>query len=315
MPRTAPVEEPLLPGSDIVVSGDGYCCSCLYILCSIRSGGRWNGCWRLSAFLCFFSIAFWIGVTRNLYCNPEALKHVNPPFGGEMMPDKLRLVERKYLLIQFTRLVDVYTENMTHIGYFYDINLFVIMRFGFSDASGRIWFEARYASFLSRFKPIIEYNLQRCDAGGVGRSATLYQIKEVWWAESYWRCFFNCQRLFNVARRPESGQVMEKLIPAWDFGENAEAQVSFDGWIVPTFRGRITGPVNGYGTGLRQVWSMDIKNLSDDSQIANASQHFVIGTPDENMQVLSRWKVVERISSHLPNWVVGLMAALDDIEE
>ena len=32
----------------------------------------------------------------------------------------------------------------------------MIMRFGFSDAKGRIWFEARYASFLSRFKPIIE---------------------------------------------------------------------------------------------------------------------------------------------------------------
>lgn len=30
------------------------------------------------------------------------------------------------------------------------------MRFGFSDAHGRIWFEARYASFLSRFKPIID---------------------------------------------------------------------------------------------------------------------------------------------------------------
>jgi hypothetical protein len=29
------------------------------------------------------------------------------------------------------------------------------MRFGISDAKGRIWFEARYASFLSRFKPII----------------------------------------------------------------------------------------------------------------------------------------------------------------
>ena len=48
------------------------------------------------------------------------------------------------------------TESRHGWGYFYDINLFVIMRFGFSDAKGRIWFEARYASFLSRFKPIIE---------------------------------------------------------------------------------------------------------------------------------------------------------------
>lgn len=48
------------------------------------------------------------------------------------------------------------TESRHGWGYFYDINLFVIMRFGYSDAKGRIWFEARYASFLSRFKPIIE---------------------------------------------------------------------------------------------------------------------------------------------------------------
>ena len=52
------------------------------------------------------------------------------------------------------------------------------MRFGFSDAAGRIWFEARYASFLSRFKPIIEYNVQRCDAGAPGRPSTFYELKE-----------------------------------------------------------------------------------------------------------------------------------------
>eukprot|EP00931_Biecheleriopsis_adriatica_P051486 TRINITY_DN29866_c0_g1_i1.p1 TRINITY_DN29866_c0_g1~~TRINITY_DN29866_c0_g1_i1.p1 ORF type:complete len:234 (+),score=36.15 TRINITY_DN29866_c0_g1_i1:90-791(+) len=231
------------------------------------------------------------------------------------MPGNLILVERKYLLIQFTKLVDVYTQNMTHLGYFYDINLFIIMRFGFSDPAGNIWFEARYASFLSRFKPIIEYNLQRCDAGGVDRPSWLYQIKEEWWVESYWRCIFRCQRLFNLAQRAEKAQVREQLLPEANFGEDPRVQVSFDGFMVPTVRGRITGPTERLGTGLRQVWSMTMTNSTHHEVIANASQHFVIGAPDQDMRVLSRWKVVTHHDSDLPNWVVGFMAVLDDIEE
>ena len=60
-----------------------------------------------------------IGVTRNLYCDPDVLQNIRPPFDGQLMPANITLVERKYLLIQFTKLVDVYDATHAHIGYFY----------------------------------------------------------------------------------------------------------------------------------------------------------------------------------------------------
>mmetsp|Transcript_8105 Transcript_8105/g.18964 ORF Transcript_8105/g.18964 Transcript_8105/m.18964 type:complete len:310 (+) Transcript_8105:113-1042(+) len=307
------MDETLLSEEQEARPDRSWCCAALFLCCHIRSGGRWDGCGRLTGFFCLFTVAFWIGVTRNLYCNPYALENVEPPFGGQLMPENVTLVERKYLLIQFTKLVDVYDASQTHIGYFYDINLFIIMRFGFSDSHGRIWFEARYASFLSRFKPIIEYNVQRCDAGSE-RTTLLYELKELWWKESYWRCFVNCSRLFNLAERPASTQVRETLLPEADFGQRAAYQISFDGWLAPTLRGQITGPVSSFGTGVRQVWSMHLRN-SDGKLVAKAKQHFVIGSADQDMRVLSRWKVVTMLKSDLPNWVIGFLAVLDDIEE
>ncbi|CAJ1415592.1 unnamed protein product [Effrenium voratum] len=285
------------------------CCQC----CDVRL------C-RLVALVCLFSWAFWIGVTRNLYCEPSALADVEPPFKGELLPRNFTLVERKYLLIQFTKLVDVYDDQQVHVGYFYDINLFIIMRFGFSDAQGRIWFEARYASFLSRFKPIIEYTVQRCDAGAEGRPSSVYELKEVWWAESYWRCLVNCTRLFSLAHRHAEGQVSERLLPPWAFGfaksEGHNLDVAFRGWLVPTIRGQVTGPVSGMGTGLRQDWDMEVRERDAGRDlVASARQHFVIGNPDQDMRVLSRWQVTTVRPDVLPNWLVGFLAVRDDVEE
>ncbi|CAE8636956.1 unnamed protein product [Polarella glacialis] len=301
--------------SDEESPSDGRgCCSCLgRFLCCRGSQGRCGGLGRFCAFVAIFSVTFWIGVTRNLRCNPEALANVEPPFGGELMPGNIFLVERKYFF-QFTKLVDVYTENMTHIGYFYDIDLFFIMRFGFSDPSGRVWFEARYASFVSRFKPYIEYTLQRCDVGATDRPTELFQVKEVWWGESYWRCLLSCQRLFNLARREDASQIREVLYED-NFGGNPEANVSFDGYVVPTLRGKMNGALEGAGTGVRQVWSMNISNTSTGASIAHAKQHFTVGTVDQNFRVLSRWKVSKYVKGSLPNWVIGFMATLDDIAE
>ena len=177
---------------------------------------------RLTAFFCLFTVAFWwrpqaeyillfdqhmwnmrIGVTRNLYCNPDALRDVEPPFNGQLLPANFTLVERKYLLIQFTKLVDVYDDTQKHVGYFYEAWLLREPRnrtqsvhvtrtstcslscasgspmqtagFGSRHRAARNckhravhsallydFVQARYASFLSRFKPIIEYNVQRC---------------------------------------------------------------------------------------------------------------------------------------------------------
>ncbi|CAK9116150.1 unnamed protein product [Durusdinium trenchii] len=300
------MDEPLLESSDC-----GNCYGALFLCCQCRSRGRWNGCCGLVSFGCLFTVAFWIGVTRNLHCSPEILAQVDPPYGGQLLPANFTLVERKYLLIQFTKLVDVYDANQTHVGYFYDINLFVIMRFGFSDAHGRIWFEARYASFLSRFKPIIEYNVQRCDAGAAGRPSSFYELKELWWAESYWHCLVNCSRQFNLAHHTATAEVREHLLPSWNFGTHPEFKVSFDGWLVPTVRGQITGTVSSLGTGVRPDWSMHITDAKG-STVGHAHQHFVVGPPDQDMRVLSRWKVVTVLEGRLPHWMVGFLAVLDD---
>eukprot|EP00933_Yihiella_yeosuensis_P053607 TRINITY_DN51880_c0_g1_i1.p1 TRINITY_DN51880_c0_g1~~TRINITY_DN51880_c0_g1_i1.p1 ORF type:complete len:230 (-),score=27.23 TRINITY_DN51880_c0_g1_i1:129-749(-) len=205
---------------------------------------------------------------------------------------------------------------MTYVGYFYDINLFVIMRFGFSDPHGNVWFEARYASFLSRFKPIIEYNVQRCDVGAVGRPKELYEVKELWWSETYWRCVVECQRLFNLVRKDSPSQVREKLVPPSDFGLKGGLSVSFNGFVVPTFRGKITGTVNRLGTGFRQVWNMSVQNLSAGLDLAGATQHFVTGPVDQDMNVISHWRLnISTDENYLPHWVVAFMAVLDDIEE
>ena len=158
-----------------------------------------------------------IGVTRNLYCDPDALQNVQPPFDGQLMPANISLVERKWpdqdmllslllaleasrpfrvealvvlrrdrgicsfslrswwmyttrhrnTLVIFMKLdsaPDHVCRDQCFLRHAFsnilavpiasvvrslprnshkDINLFVIMRFGFSDAQGRIWFEAR----------------------------------------------------------------------------------------------------------------------------------------------------------------------------
>ncbi|OLP92731.1 Pentatricopeptide repeat-containing protein, chloroplastic [Symbiodinium microadriaticum] len=146
-----------------------------------------------------------IGVTRNLYCNPDALRDVEPPFNGQLLPANFTLVERKYLLIQFTKLVDVYAE--------------LTLR-----------------NFVSSLT-----------------------------------CF-GLSRLFNLAERAAPGQVRETL------------------------------------------------NATDGRLVAKAQQHFVIGSATQDMRatrpvtVLSRWKVETLIPSQLPNWVIGFLAVLDDIE-
>lgn len=301
------MDEPLLDDSD------GNCCASFR--CHRRSRSC-NGCCGLVSFFCLFTVAFWIGVTRNLHCDPDILRNIDPPYEGQLLPANFTLVERKYLLIQFTKLVDVYDAERRHVGYFYDINLFIIMRFGFSDAKGRIWFEARYASFLSRFKPIIEYIVQRCDAGAPGRPEVFYELRELWWSESYWHCLVNCSRRFNLAHGTADAEVREHLLPRWGFGTNPEFKVSFDGWLVPTIRGQITGTVDALGTGVRPDWSMHITTADANGEpLAAAQQHFVVGPPDQDMRVLSRWKVVTLREGLLPHWMVGFLAVLDDIEE
>ena len=42
-----------------------------------------------------FTVAFWIGVTRNLHCDPKLLEDIVPPYGGQLLPENFTLVERR----------------------------------------------------------------------------------------------------------------------------------------------------------------------------------------------------------------------------
>ncbi|CAE7334894.1 Iigp1, partial [Symbiodinium pilosum] len=98
--------------------------------------------------LCLFAIgvlmsigAISLAIERNAYCDPDQLLGVEPPYGGDLLPDRFILSERKQYL-KLSKIIDVYDENWVRMGYFYDLNLLFIMRFGYSDNSDRIWFEA-----------------------------------------------------------------------------------------------------------------------------------------------------------------------------
>jgi len=257
-------------------------------------------------------VALWKGVTRNYYCNPDALAEIDPPYGGQIIPSNVSLVERKYFF-QFTKIIDVYDEEQAHVGYFYDINLFLIMRFGFSDPNGKIWFESRYASLVSRFKPIVEYNIQRCDSGVGGRTDEVFELKEDWWTES-WFCIYHCNRRFNLSRHETNQHVMERLLPEANFGTNAVARVVFDSTLTATFRGKMTGPVDNGGFAFRPYWWMKVYNLTSGAQLAVAKQHFITGGSVSNFDVLSRWNLTME-EQGLPNWVIAFLSVLDDIEE
>ena len=103
-----------------------------------------------------------------------------------------------YDLVECLRM-DVYESSAENesarVGSFYDMQFLLFKRFGFSDAHDRIWFEARYYSTLSRFKPVHEYTLERCD----GRGGT-FDVLEDFWSRS-WLCFFNCKQSFTLSRR------------------------------------------------------------------------------------------------------------------
>mmetsp|Transcript_21157 Transcript_21157/g.60469 ORF Transcript_21157/g.60469 Transcript_21157/m.60469 type:complete len:307 (-) Transcript_21157:115-1035(-) len=287
---------------------------------SNRAAARQRGCFGprcaavtgIAAAFVLFAAGFVLGVTRNYYCSASALEGVEVPYGGEIIPAKVTLVERKHFF-QFSKLVDVYDEDGEYVGYFYDINLFFVMRFGFSDGAGRVWFEARYASFLSRFKPILEYNLQRCDADG--RTSELFELKEDWWAES-WFCIYHCNRFFDLGKRETTRHIREGLLPPSDFPHNALARVVFDSRLTPTFRGKLTGTVERGGVGFRHSWWMQVLDSSTHKPLAMAKQRFVTGDSNADFDVLSRWNLTmtsEKVA--LPNWVISFLSVMDDIEE
>mmetsp|Transcript_7875 Transcript_7875/g.14282 ORF Transcript_7875/g.14282 Transcript_7875/m.14282 type:complete len:359 (+) Transcript_7875:1-1077(+) len=241
---------------------------------------------------------------RNSHCDPDALLGVEPAFGGDLLPPRFFLSERRQY-VSLSKVVDVFDEDWSYLGYFYDMNLLFWMRFGFSDASDRIWFEARYPTFLSRiFQFQIQYYLQRCDVGAGGRTGGIFDLVEDIWQEP-WFCISNCLKLFHVFRRSvgpsDYGQAGGNVLIA-DVVFNSTLQWFHKNMLLP---------------GARHEWYMNMTNPADGSTIAWARQEFhpwnrgMLGTV-----LLSNWTVaINEDLRLLPNWVIAFMAALDDVEE
>lgn len=245
--------------------------------------------------------SFNVALSRNFDCNEAVLHGVEPPFDGELIPAESVLVERREWF-QITRLIDVYESSAENesarVGSFYDMQFLLFKRFGFSDAHDRIWFEARYYSTLSRFKPVHEYTLERCD----GRGGT-FDVLEDFWSRS-WLCFFNCKQSFTLSRR--DGKTSARV----DF--DSALQI-FTGVLVPA----------------RHAWGMRAVDAAPVSrELAVAQQAFGSGYRDRKARyffcALSRWTLsipqasgqagdARDDSVRLPRWALGFMAALDDL--
>lgn len=256
----------------------------------------WIGC------ICLL-VVFIIALRRNYNCDPGMLAQVEPPYAGELLPNNFTMIQRpKWMSI--TKQVDVYDAQQNHIGYFYDMNFLFFMRFGYSDASDQIWFEARKYWFWDKVVDGLmfgdQYWLRRCDVGSGGKAGNIYDVNEDFWGKSFF-CWWNCVRHFWVRKRPDAGFSSSVDVNVADvkFGSSLEMVT---GWGIPTSR---------------HAWHMEMTDPISGAHIAKAQQHFSCAqTVGIVCNPTSIWHVAKlQTGSAVPNWVVGFMAALDDIEE
>jgi len=249
--------------------------------------------------------AFFLALERNYNCDMEALQNIEAPFNNELLPPSVVLKERvSTWWIQLTKLVDVYDVAGTHLGYFYDMNFLWFMRFGFSDASDRIWFEARRpwwsgASSLTEWWSRAwvysseHYYLQRCDNGGGGLGGTFFIDEDT--TRRPWWCQDHCMKILDVAHQES------------------------DAPPIPVARVRFNYTLQWYYGGFqtRKAWNMAMAEPHTKKPIAQAHQHFDLQNMAFGAQkYVSRWLVDVLVETpNLPNWVVVFMAVLDDIDE
>ena len=199
---------------------------------------------------------------------------------GKLLPANVSMVERIRWL---SKRVDVYDADQTHLGYFFDMHFLFFLRFGFSDANDRIWFEARYPNFWSRFKWSIEYEVARCDERG-----GTFEVIEDYWARP-WFCWTSCRRVFHVRRAGRNDA-------SW-----SDATAVFDSrltWV---------------RLGLRHVWYMDLsRDVASRARIAHAHQSF----PNAwLLRSFSHWALeIEDETTGIPNWLTGFLTALEDLQ-
>lgn len=271
-----------------------------------RRGCYANGMLQVCVAFCALAMtgfAVCLATRRNSRCDPAHLKGIEPPFLGELLPYQFALVERSSWF-QWSKIVDVYSTDADHLGYFYDMHFLLFMRFGYSDASDRIWFEAKYSSFFSRMQSLfggVDFYLQRCDAGGDDvQAATVFEIRE-----DFWRGITSCpvplfrscspMRFFAVSMHQPSGTGADVL----------EADTLFNATFTKTT------------LGYRWMWMLDMHQYPSGRLLAHAQQQFNLWSGKLGLQTTSSWAVniTKEKRQDIPNWVIGFMAALDDIKE
>lgn len=243
---------------------------------------------------------------RNYNCNAGGLEGITPPYGGQLLPTQVVLKEYWNQGFQYTKRIDVYdpNKNMSHIGYFYDMNLLFFMRFGYSDANDRIWFEAKRPwfyggrTFSEYWRRSVydedHYYLQECRSGN---DKNVYHIDEDTSVRPWW-CKHECMKVLNTSK-----QLPNSLVPAVP-----EARVHFNYTLEWYFSGFKT----------RQAWNMLMTDPTTKRTIASAQQYFTLKNyfMSWTQRYVSHWNVnITSGETNLPNWVVVFMAALDDIDE
>lgn len=257
--------------------------------CSLSKGACcpiWIWCFLPLSFVIVYLVA-----NDNYRCDPYTLANGSPPFGGELLPSYYTMRQRMNWF-QLSKHVDVFDGNGKRIGYFYDINFIFLSRFGFADSAHRIWFEAQRYWLWQRPTWGDQFWLQRCDVNGGSRHASIYDVDEDVWARPF-ICWGGCLRKYAVSKR--AGRGYDSKVR--DVVATVKFNSTFNSW-----QGR-------------QRWFMDMVDPKDKSVFGRAQQHFTCEGSSLFCIPLSVWTVNITKATIVPNWVVGFMAALDDIDE
>ena len=233
-------------------------------------------------------------------CHPEDLQHAKPPYGSNLLPSYF-ILSQHLNLSRADTIVHVYDMHWVSLGHFYHDTY---GHFGYSDSSNRIWFEARPPLLNNMFSSLSkQYSLQRCDVDFGGQQGGMFDVSEDKVHES-WFCEFKkgcLANVYNITGQPASpsanieGQVhnVANAIFGFDYLKNVTlGSEQFYRW--------------------RTQWYLDIVDPTDGSIVAHAKRH-VFSDDDFVTLTLSNWTVQISESSQLPNWVVGFLAAFNDV--
>ena len=249
-----------------------------------RSSSGDASCW---VFLVVVLVLGAVAKNSESQCRPEELRSLRPPHNGNLLPSYFVLSERLNLS-QRDKIVDVYDKNWVRVGHFYDdLN----GHFGYSDASDRIWMEAR-RPWTNPLSGANQYHLHRCDLDPSGRQGGTFDVREDKLKES-WFCDFtaNCLAdVYNITGEPN---------PSLQDDSQPLAIADFN---VTLF----TDSQNQWNQ-----WNLTMVNPADGSVFARAEQYFHFF---HGWLPLKNWTVnISEESQPVPHWVVGFMAAFDEV--